>query len=418
MNQEISKNFYVRRRDKTYGPFTTDQISRGKAAKKFLETDLIAVSLAGPWISISDHFAALSSQAVDSNVVSPELPPKLPPTVNYSESKVAPEVIDAILVTQPSAAPSSTWKYAVLGVVGVIGAGFIGLRVLLFVAAIVFSSSEPQVKPSVSSVSANLESGNPYQEVAQGASESSNDETGSGDALTQALLELKTQLERLDSNPSVSQEETASKAAPAGTYAELSAEQKALSPAAATELAIKFLDESERATNGRIGVQLMHQAANAGDDLAMYNLFIIFLNGYCVEIDKPTALNWLQKSAEAGRPEGMYAYSVAIQDGHFEGMGNSERLMWLNRSAQVGHQPAIDELNGAKVQAIAGLFGAALGSFGSQQGTSNGRSACTAISGFFNDKACSCSGFNFFPQGTGSWETCYNCGHSKADHNW
>jgi hypothetical protein len=49
--------FYLRRGEKTIGPYTAEQVAKGKAQNSFLDSDLIAETASGPWAPLGPQIA-------------------------------------------------------------------------------------------------------------------------------------------------------------------------------------------------------------------------------------------------------------------------------------------------------------------------------------------------------------------------
>jgi hypothetical protein len=400
MSESTEKAFFVRRRDKSFGPFTAKQILSGKAANKFQETDLISESADGPWISMVQHFAA-ASQRPPVNAVPP-------PVVQGANLEAAPKIIDSQLVQKTDTKPSSPWKYVVVGILGICAVGFVGvvgLTILFIVAAFAFSGGDKSSATSSAEVI--------------GVDSAPGDDASGADGLAKAMGDLQSALDGLKEGAESAGQEGApgSSETVASDYSELSEEQRALSPKEATELAMKYLSPAEREVNGKTALLLLQKASEEGDGGAMYFLFLCYYKGWGTSEDQAKGLEWLQKSAEAGDPTGMFAYSGAICKGLVEGKSESEGMMWLNRSAQVGHQPAIVELKRLQVNGAVAAFGALLENEATDEGTESPTHACDFYAGNPFVPTCPCNGFE--PGGLRDNPdplTCRLCLHPKGDH--
>jgi hypothetical protein len=404
VNQHLKKSYYVRRRDKVFGPFSSSQISSGKATNKYQATDLISESSDGPWIEISRHFAVQEA----SGAQAPTTPP-----INANNVLTPKEEVG---VAAPAAKPaSSNWKYAALAIAGILGVGAIGvlgLFVLIVILALGSSKGEPAAPTSAVEGDAIVSSAAP-------------EDDNSADEAVKVLTELNKALAGMNQQANEGAGPTANSDVAPEDFSELSEELQALSAKDATETAMKMLSPSQREGDGRTARLLLNKAASEGDGGAMYFLFLCYYKGWGGEVDEAKGLAWLRKSAEAGDLSGMYAFSTAIRKGWYEGLGEAEGLAWLERSANAGHAGAMNEI---KREKVAGVLGGVLGALESMpesdEGGSESKSACRhgPFGGFSDEhELCRCPGYE---PGGGATEVeqrtgryCRNCNHEQSWHS-
>jgi hypothetical protein len=421
-----TSTFYVRRGDKTLGPFAQNQIQGFLAAKKLLPTDLIAERSDGPWVTIANRFSQPSSSGQQSHEQKPseQRQHSIQNGVRLTNGEGA--ISNSVPPVSPAAAAAgapikqSPWKFAIIGILAVSAlliVGIMGLSLLLVVAVIALANrgdvAETAQHENASQLSdpiadpASLPSGAPDN--------ASSTDTQSGDDLLKVMAELHAALERAgqQSDTDAGNPSPVLMSTDGADSSELSEELLALSSKEATDLAIQYLLSADQADHGRTAFLLLDRASTAGDGRAMYFLFLCYLKGIGHPEDRAEALHWLQQSAESGDAIGMYAYSTAIRLGDYEGLDESDAVMWLNRSASVGHQPAINELERMRV---AGALEALLSGMGANDDAEAPDYACAGAYGFFEH--CPCEGFR--PGGGTSQDPdpflCKSCGHSMQDH--
>lgn len=414
MNPSGVPHWFVRRNNQVFGPFTADQMARGKAENQLAESDLIAETRQGPWMTVSAFFSAASG--------SPPVPAAAaPPAVKPPPAPVlATPVLAAPALGPAPAAPRRNRALVVIGALGATAVAFVALLLLCLVFAWLGGESSNEVQsvvtlPPASETSSEfavvpLDSANPGPEE---------EPAYSLEEAPQTLQELQEAPTILAPQESIAEESLAAAPALAPESEELSDELLALSPEEATELAASYLSPEQREAHGRTAFLLLQRAADAGNGRAMYFLFGCYGNGIGTPEDPATALAWLARSAESGDAAGMFAYSLGISDGQYEGLGESEALMWLNRSAEVGHPAAIQELQRRQTEEVFGAVGDLFSRLGAGSEGDEERSevVCSGGVGFFDH--CRCDGF---VQGGGPSDSpdpfvCKNCGHQADEHS-
>jgi TPR repeat protein len=106
---------------------------------------------------------------------------------------------------------------------------------------------------------------------------------------------------------------------------------------ALNDLAVLYENGDGVEANGAQAIQLLKQAAQQGDPLAMYNLALHYKNGTNdVKRDVAQAAEWFAKSAESGSVSAMVELGDALLNGRGQAQNPRRGMEWLQRAADAG----------------------------------------------------------------------------------
>src|SRR5205823_11331159 len=90
-------------------------------------------------------------------------------------------------------------------------------------------------------------------------------------------------------------------------------------------------------TNGaEVGLNLIREAATAGDFRAQWSLAVLYYNGKGMPKDMTNYIVWTRKAAEQGFPEAQYRLASALASGEAVQKDMMAARQWTERAARQG----------------------------------------------------------------------------------
>jgi hypothetical protein len=90
--------------------------------------------------------------------------------------------------------------------------------------------------------------------------------------------------------------------------------------------------------------KLFQEAASAGSGAAMYNLGLLYINGWGVTRDYAQAHDWFQKAADAGNSLAMVNLGFAYANGRGVTQDYAQAREWYQKAAEAGNKVAMNHL--------------------------------------------------------------------------